>query len=384
MIRKPPEIKKTPLADGHRFLCSYFDSIQEAFAYVPLEAVVEELDDARHNAQEAAPDGSGLWGITWGPESLQVRSTGATGGFKWVLGNDDFLILVKSRNCDWGVSVRYLSAGLWEHGYEALRARVDAILENNFERRQDDAVRLSRIDVACDFYLPGFELRPSAAEYALLPSRCKVGTIGSDGKLQTLTFGTKSTLEVQLYDKAREIREASGKEWFYALWEREGLPAGVREDVWRLEVRFAGEWLKERDIRTFQQYAATGGKLVSEALVSRRLCIPNGDSNRARLPMHPIWSSAWENAAHCWPEYVPLGRHVTGRRDKLIDQAMKQIAGSMRTLQVLKDKDCAPVLDDYLVQQIAWDAYEIAAAAKGTPEKIAQIKERYKFVEEPR
>lgn len=384
MTRKPPDLKKTPLPDGHRFLCSYFDSIQEAFAYVPHEPIVEQLEEARHKAQEAAPDGSGLWGIDWGSEHLQVRATGASGGFKWVLGNDDFLLLVKSRNCEWGVSVRYLSAGLWEHGYEALRERVNDILETYFERKAEDAVRLSRLDVACDFYLPGFTLHPGISEFALLPSRCKVGTIGSDGTLQTLTFGTKSSLEVQLYDKSREIREASGKEWFYKLWEREGLPVGVKSDIWRLEIRFAGDWLKERDIRTFQQYAATGGKLVSEALITRRLCVPNGDSNRARLPLHPIWSSAWEHAAHAWPEYVPLGRHVTGRREKLIQQAMKQIAGSMRTLQVLHDKNCAPVLDDYLVQKIAWDAYEIAAESKKTPEKIAQIKERYKFVEEPR
>ncbi|MBX3456587.1 hypothetical protein [Ferrovibrio sp.] len=387
MMRNPPNIEGTPLPSEWRPLDSYFDSIQEAFAYSPHDVVADELEDARQKAAEADASGKGLWGVHWGAEYLQVAATGARGGFKWVIGNDDFLILVKTRASEWGVAVRYLSAGLWEHGYPALRERVDAILESHFERRLERAVSLSRIDVAVDFYLPGFaeSTTPRLAEAALLPSRCKVKTESADGRLQTLTFGAKQSVEIQLYDKTREIHEASGKEWFYAIWQRAGLPADVRRDVWRVEVRFSGDWLKDRDIRTFEDYMATGGQLVAEALLSRRLCVPSStDSNRGRWALHPLWTAAWEIAAHRWREYVPIGRHTTGRRDYLIKQLMKQGAGLIRAAHVLANPETEDLLDDYLIQRIAWDAMALAADDEKNPQKIEQLKERYRYVEEAR
>jgi hypothetical protein len=57
-----------------------------------------------------------------GDHIFKAHATGARGGFRWRISDDDVLIMIGSPKRDWTISVRYLSAGLWERGLEALRA----------------------------------------------------------------------------------------------------------------------------------------------------------------------------------------------------------------------------------------------------------------------
>jgi hypothetical protein len=59
--------------------------------------------------------------IELGGERFSVSQHGAKGGFRWRFENDDFIVLVGSPKREWTISVRYTSAGLWEHGVHALR-----------------------------------------------------------------------------------------------------------------------------------------------------------------------------------------------------------------------------------------------------------------------
>lgn len=418
--RLPPDLKFSHLPKGWLFLLQHFDTVQEAWDYRLHDHVAKELEELRLKAQELADDGTGLAAYKVAGEILQIHATGARGGFKWVASNDDFMLLLKAGKSSWSVSVRYLSGGLYEHGIDDLVDRVKFVLDAMGEPRQDDYRRLSRVDVAFDFYAPGFadSASPRLASQVLMPARCKLrAELSTDadaeikrqrsrkdggdklaadkvrlfaraGRLETLTLGSKSSLQIELYHKSLEITEASGKDWLYMIWEEQGLPAAVRRDVWRLEVRFAGEWLKNRNVRRLSQFMEWRHALIQEALVTRRLAIRTKDSNRARWPLHPFWSHAVED--HPTPIWKPTGRYITGRRGALRTQSIKALAGHVVSTHVLStgvadvkinDEAAAALRDEF--RELTEAVIDQAVSDHRRLEKILERSfERQRFVEE--
>ncbi len=408
-FRSAPTVEKTQLPASWRYLTKGYDTIQEAWDYRLHEAMETELDELRAKAENMADDGSGLSSFKVNREILQVRSTGALGGFRWVFGNDDFLILAKRSTCKWCISVRYLSAGLYEHGYDDLSERVMEILDTIGQRGSEDFCRLSRVDVAFDFHAPGFAeiATPRLAEAVLMPARCKSRSVivtdyeaarkaaareakehkinawGRGGKLETLTLGSKASLQLELYNKSLEITEASGKEWLYAVWEESGLPGGIRQDVWRLEARMSGEWLKDRNIRRWSEFIAEKPALLQEALLSRRLTVPvETDSNRARWPLHPFWSEA---VIECpAPSWTPRGRYVTGRRAALEAQAVKALSGYVMATGALIYPGAVTLSRDDLAPLAERVLDDAVRDAQRMERVLERAQERYRTVEDAR
>jgi hypothetical protein len=272
----------------------------------------------------------------------RIRARG-TRRFRWMIENDDFQIFIGTPTLDWGVSIRYLAAGLWEHGWQTLRERALEVLRPYTTQNDRDFLRVTRADWCFDFYSPALkaELHPGAVANVVCHSSVKkfeTQTVTVGDKSQTLTIGARASLQNQLYDKTREIDEKSGKTWLYEVWVA-GLdgewPWKDRPcDVFRLECRFFSEFLKARNVRRPHEVMAAREELVAEALVLRRLTVPTADSNRWRWPMHPIWSEAYRKAGVA--ELLPLGRKVTGRREALSEQADRMIAGVSRSADILE------------------------------------------------
>lgn len=397
-VEFPENLSGQPLPAEWRYLCAGLDTVQEAWDYRLHEATATDLERCRTEAADLSDDGEGLAPYIIGRELLQVRPTGAKGGFRWVAGNDDFLLMFKPGGAGWSVTVRYLAGGLWEHGVVALAERVKDILDVIGEAATDDYRRLSRADYAFDFYAPGFAkiASPRLAEAVLMPAKCKAKSVTlphldkvtsytRGGRLETLTLGSKSTLQVELYHKSLEITEASGKEWMYPIWEENGLPPAMRTDVWRLEIRFGKEWLKNRNVRTLEQFLEWRCALIREAIQSRRLTVPTADRNRARWPLHPFWTIAQEEAPT--PILAPFGRMVTGRRGALERQQIRNYSGGLLAMFALNNVGVLPDPDE-LRGELQDFAARIVGDALADPKRIeknlTKAGERYRRVEEAR
>ncbi|MDE2106064.1 MAG: hypothetical protein KGL39_53065 [Patescibacteria group bacterium] len=360
--------------------------MQEAFDLAMSPALVEKLEETKEKAAKADKRRTGLAPLGLGDEAYHVRATG-TKGYRWLLECDDYLILFANPDTDWPVSVRYTAAGLWEHGVEALRTRALRSLGAYTTPNTPDHMRVTRADYCYDFHSPAFtdEMREMDFRRAVIcHSSAKIttrgetfSTWGRPGRTETGTIGSKSALQVEVYDKSLEITEASGKTWFYELWARGADGELFDSDVHRVEIRMAGDFLKERNVRRSHELMALRPQLITEAMYTRRLTDPSaGDSNRRRWPLHPLWS---EVVRQCdAPDMVPLGRRVTGRRDALVEKAVAQIAGTILSTSVLAFGE----FDEAKMRELLGPVWNRITHDPDYAKKVAQLQLRYEDVEE--
>jgi hypothetical protein len=131
-----------------------------------------------------------------------------------------------------------------------------------------------------------------------------------------------------IYDKVLEIRQKSGKIWFFDLWRASGWDG--QAPVTRIEFRSKREFL-----RTFG--LVDGGELNHYDLLDRlgdlwryyttewlRYCIPTSDKNRSRWPVHPLWEVIQAADFGVLPA-CPLVR--VRKRQFFLDRAVATIAG---------------------------------------------------------
>ncbi|MHA7871304.1 MAG: hypothetical protein ACX939_03035 [Hyphococcus sp.] len=203
------------------------------------------------------------------------------------------------------------------------------------------------------------------------------------GRVETLTIGRMPALQMQIYDKTKEITDVSGKEWMYALWKRSELYDPILP-VWRFEVRFTKNHLKERNCADYGKVVASRGNLMTEALFKNRLVTqtingkPTRNADKSKWDMHPLW--ALMLALQGKKKMLPLGRKVIGRRAALTDQLVSQIAGTLRSATVLHGGDFSEGGMIELCEKAVYEALE----DKGHEGKVRQAKDRYEFVDEAR
>lgn len=374
-----------------KFLACGYDSIQESFNLTVKENYAEKLFELKNIAEQACNPVT-IPNVFFGFDSLQMMPTGAI-GFRYLLQNDDFQILIRDPSGkikDWQVSVRYLSAGLWEYGYEKLKNRVLSLLEILcYEPNSCDWQRVTRCDFCFDFYSNELskEMIPNILSGIVGTNKTKQQICGTTvfedveigyqgwakaGKIETLTIGNKGSLQVSLYDKTKEITEASGKTWFYEIWGQK-----YNHDVYRLEIRMAKEWLRNRNVNTMEDIENNLKELINEALIRRRLTIPSNDKNRSRWSLHPLWTLAYEiiGSSH---EILKIGRQVTNKKEVIENMLIKQVAGCIRSIVVLKankwDDNSYVVTMKDIVHQLFEDEFKNA--------KIKSAQERYKYIGE--
>ena len=387
---------KVICSEDYAVLCGQgWDTVQEAFALKPVPQFIDKLEQWKQSAEAIGDSREGTVSVELNTIPYNVAAVGAKGGFKYRLENDDVIIFVGSPKRDWTVSVRYLSAGLWEHGLKELRRRVLVSLTDHCKQFTDDFIRTSRADYCFDLYSPQFtqEYNQAISGNVVCHSSTKKHdhltqvfdidswTCGQKG--ETLTIGKKTGLQVQLYNKAKEITDMSGKTWMTEIWisNLDGVwpwPTKQPTDVYRLECRYSGDFLKDRNVRRPGEVNDHLPELITEALCNRRLTVPkeNDSRNRQRWPMHPLWE-------RCLREFdsdkiLPIGRQVTGRRDALVNNAVLQSAGALRSATVLAFGDYSDAKRDELIKR----AQERIEKDPEHMEKIIAAQARYSTVDE--
>lgn len=397
MIRRPPKIELTIPEPGYAtLLCGNIDWWQEALNMLMPITLYEAMTAAKARAIELDERRQAAVPFVLGGERFEMQAIGSRGK-EFLLSNDDIRIEIGSQNIEWSITWRATAAALWEYGIPVLRERVYDLLGRAGikPRRLDERwVSLTRVDYAFDFWSPAFtkEMRPDLVNSFVSPAEVKwradiwgrsARPEDCDVRAQTFTFGSKKGCQVQIYDKTAEIVDASGKEWMLEIWgERGGYwPTGKPADVWRLEVRMAGDWLKSRTGKDPEEFFKHQWQLIADGLFNRRLTVPSlTDSNRWRWPLHPLYSLAIQEVDNP-QEFVPVGHKVTKRREELMDILVANAAGTIRSALVLEnggeiDEKLADVLAAKVVSRIFQD--------KAHFQKVERAETRYELVEEAR
>jgi hypothetical protein len=202
--------------------------------------------------------------------------------------------------------------------------------------------------------------------------------MGTSSRIQTLTVGKKKSLQIQLYQKSDEITEKSQKTWMYKLWSQAGYKG--REDVWRIELRFSRDYLKERGIYEFEDFEVNQEKLLCEALKSRRLCDRTSDSNRRRWPVHPMWSQAIDMAGNAMV-LLSLDGHREQSVSALTDKIKQDVKAALRRYSVLEvgSQD----FDWLLVRDLLMELQQEIEEDESHELKMEEYAERYKYISEP-
>lgn len=379
-----------------------WDTIKETYNLLLSDQKKEVLNSLKVDFQDKNTGKGKRQGFTivFGNMEFQLDPWGVK-GTPYVLKNDLFTIDIRYMG-EWDVSVTYSAACLWQYGYaEAQRMLLEVLLSEMRPLCTDGEgieawQRISVAHYALDFYSPdltqdfGFHF----PEQFICHSSSKVRVdfeqkgyvMGNSVKCQTFTVGSKAGLQIQLYDKITEIKEASGKTWMYKIWEQEGFhpTEEQKKDVWRLEIRMGKAFLRGnsgRSVETPEQLLENICPLLSEALKTRRLVEPDGseDKNKRKWPMHPFWGHAWREVGSC-KEMLPIGKQVE-EVGEVIQQRLKQ------DLKSIIRRDCSINVGDFDHDRAKALWFEVMQEIEHDDDhelKMEIYNERYKFINCPK
>lgn len=268
-----PELQTLLLQGIDTVECAYYlrrrpEDQADAFDFASLLVEKEHLRQQRAKEPKAIK----IAGV-----EFLLHSFGSGSGYPLVLSNRDFHIQCGERN-DPTFYVKFRSEALWREGAWPLHNRfMDwAFCAGLFPYRAEG---LSRVDWAFDYHLPEIDFNQDS----FVTLSAKDAEHREDRKTQTFMFG-KGDVVLRVYDKIAEIIQQSGKVWLFQLW------GGIVENVWRVEWQVRKDLLRRFGIRTFTDLRdLQGDALRYLATEHDTLRLPNGDSNRSRWPIHPLW-----------------------------------------------------------------------------------------------
>ncbi len=397
-----PKITLTDNDDYCTVLAKGFDGFKEVFNFPFPRGTVERLDALKAQAQaKTSASGKEPYTIVFGGEVMQIRPCG-TQSAAWIIEDDSLRFFIRhpggvnaEKVMEWAISVEYSAQGLWGEGIDFLREKALAIVMHEMnvpkdyikEKEEKDWRRVSMFHFAFDFLSPRLSADINPMFWGNLIAPAKVAkSMHGGGKVQTLTIGSKDSLQVQLYNKGKEITAKSGKTWMFKVWGENGYikPADGKEtNVWRLELRFYKAFLKGRGLRTADDVFESLPELLAEALITRRLTVPSHtDDNRWRWPLHPIWSEAYRQAGEAL-RFIARGYYTDMSGEAMEHCLLANTAGNLRSLGVLLGGDGSPDEWPEMIEKIM----ELAAQDDEFEEKAARARERYmhiKFADEGR
>jgi hypothetical protein len=234
------------------------------------------LRQKREELQQAGDrDGAA---VTLGGVPFLLHSHGTKSRYPFYLTGEDFHIQCGEFNKP-SFFVKFLSQALWRESAHLLHEKFLAWAKSvGLVDYQPE--RISRVDFAFDYALPIVDF-----DLSHFVSRCNKDSLHREnGKVQTFTIG-KGDLLLRVYDKVAEIEQQSNKTWFFVLWD------GQDQDVWRIEWQIRKAVLRQFSICTFADLQKIGGDLLRYLCAEHTsLRVPNGDENRSRWPVHPLWA----------------------------------------------------------------------------------------------
>jgi hypothetical protein len=283
----------------------YADNKGQPFKQELVGELAHTLDDLQGDARTNVMAMVSPWSFLG--VALFVEPHGASRQWRWLF-TSRLLNIAVSRGTfnDLIAQVRFSSEFLWSQEWcgDAI-SNVHCFLMSIFGEHihlQVSEVHLCADLVEFDFSQVNYEehfvtrVRKNDAIYSS----------GVDGvsldchRVSTLRFSSHgSPLSCTIYNKTLEIKQKSGKTWFYDLWHNHGWDDAT--DVWRVEFRFKREFLHQvgiewaydilDEMKRLWEYAA--GRIAGgdDGLPDGwlRYVLPNEDSNRSRWPVHPAW-----------------------------------------------------------------------------------------------
>lgn len=287
-------------------LYSGFDGLDLAIkAHAPPE-LIERLEAGKAFATERQHEAY----TTFNGVKIYIRSSGRKGGYTYTFntGTEGAIWAIKKPNASdpWGVHVSIRSRALALHGLEKVRHDLEATCEKLGLRVPPDGISIGRVDFAVDILDPTFSLDSNAF---VVHSRTKIkthkdladGTEHShSGRRTSVTIGKMPGRQVIVYDKREEVQTKHKHEW-PLIWQEAASRLGLspldmtrREasQIWRVELRLGKTALRNRtNIRGWVSFYEELEAEIARLSRDMSLHIPNGDTNRSRWPMHPLWKT---------------------------------------------------------------------------------------------
>ncbi len=214
--------------------------------------------------------------ITLGGVPFLLHPHGTSSGYPFLLTSEDFKVECGEFNSP-AFFVTFRSQALWRESAPLLHAKFLRWAEAvGFTPVKPE--RLSRVDFAFDYALPVVDF----TEEHFVSRSNKDSQHRENGRVQTFTFGRESIV-LRVYDKVAEVEQQSDKVWFFLLW-------GQDQDVWRIEWQVRKAVLREFGIVSFEDLRKCQGDLLRYLCTEHTtLRVPDGNANRSRWPLHPLW-----------------------------------------------------------------------------------------------
>ncbi len=265
------------------YVCYSLDMRTSTLDFPDLEYRKEMIRDGQRDFET----------LTLGCEDFALRPHGAK-PYRFLLENDAFS-LGMTEVMQPTLRAQFRSEALWRSGAIALHQRI-VDWARSIGATMIAPETISRADWSFDFDLPEVDFN----EDDFTTRAHKDAKYRDGGRVQTFRLGAGHTV-IRVYDKVAEIRQSSGKVWFFDLW-------GQSENVWRIEFQIRSERLKTGAIRTLGDLEELQGdilrQLAHEHTTLRR---PTGDSNKSRWPLHPLWQSLQDAIVEM--PHLGLARH---------------------------------------------------------------------------
>jgi hypothetical protein len=270
-----------------RFLLHGIDTIEVSY-YLDAVQGYEGLDFtsllAKRDALKASK-GRFYASVQLGCENFLLSNHGTNTGHSLFMENEFFEVAL-GEFIRPNFYVKFRCGRLWHEGIDALHARFLAWADSigMYPSRRE---LVSRVDLAFDYQIPhvDFDLENfvSSADADKLYRRY--------GKNQTFDFGA-GDVKLRVYNKSDEIRDKSGKVWFYKLWDN------VTENVWRIEWQLRKEGLRPIGIKTLNDLKERQGDLLLNLATSHTSLRIKGETNdRKAWALHPLWSDYLDRVA---------------------------------------------------------------------------------------
>ncbi len=270
--------------DVPRLLAHGIDSLYVSYFFETANSLIdwEELAVCRERSrQRRFATGEE---IVIGSENFWLMPYGKK-PYSYVLSNADFEVRLAEhlQPCCY---VQFYSEALWRDGAQALHMRLLHWAGSVSLFRSRKPV-VSRSDWAFDFHLPSIDFDGDN-----FVSRGRMKGRWDNGENITGFQIGKGDVVVRVYDKVAEIQAQSGKVWMFQVW-------GQDKEVWRVEFQVRGPVLQQHGIRSPNDLFDLQYDLLRELAGSHTtLRTPNGDANRSRWQLHPLWRALREAIAN--------------------------------------------------------------------------------------
>jgi hypothetical protein len=318
------------------------------------EKLAHELDYLQGEARNAETAVASPWSFLG--VLLFVEPHGAGKQWRWLLTSRLINVCIsRGRFNDIIAQVRFSSEFLWSQDWcGAALVHVHAFLLDVF----GDPLHLQVSEVHLCADVVGWDVSTCDYETHFVTRVRKNEVIyGVDNislechRVATLAFSKHTApLSCSIYNKTREIKQKSGKTWFYDLWHKNGWDG--ESNVWRVEFRFKREFLREVNIedaysildqfKLLWDYAAGHVAGGEDGLPDGwlRYVLPSEDSNRSRWPVHPAWVVV--QGAFSEDSTNELGTLVRERKQEVnVERGLAATLGYMSTLAAWKGGDLA-------------------------------------------